>query len=105
MTSAEQWHQFGPGQLLLSGWGRVFCPVYTALECPWGSLMDFSIRRTVRSWLSPCISCRICPMESSQPSEMLVVNGQVAAGQILFKKYNPKKDALSAPSMPPREGS
>lgn len=44
-------------------------------------------------------------MESSQPSEMLVVNGQVAAGQILFKKYNPRKDALSAPSMPPREGS
>lgn len=30
-------------------------------------------------------------MESSQPSEVLVISGQVAGGQILFKKYNPKR--------------
>lgn len=30
-------------------------------------------------------------MESSQPSEMLVGNEQAAGGQILFKKYNPKR--------------
>lgn len=75
--------------------GRDSCPVCTARDCPWGthcgSLMDFHVRRTVTSWLSPCISFRICPMESSQPSEMLVVNGQVAGGQVLFKKNNPKR--------------
>lgn len=97
MTSAEQWE--GPIWTSLDlgccrQAGRDFlsclCSTGVSLGHPpflWGSLMDFNIRR---SWLSPCISCRICHMGSSQPSEMLVGNGQVAGGQILFKKYNPQ---------------